>query len=185
MKWGISIPILVAVVAVVFFVITGVWSTEDQEEVSEDTVIKENAMRDGGDVGAMSSRGVSYYGNVLAENGNGVFLLDFNRSDYENALMNEDLVVLYFYASWCPICRVEFPRMQEAFRMLDAHGVVGFRVNYNDSDTDEFEKGLAREHGVAYQHTKVFIRNGEQVLKSPESWKTDRYLKEINNALAQ
>jgi len=142
-------------------------------------------MEDGGDVGAMSSAGVSYYGEVLAENGNGVYLLDFNQSDYENAIANEKLVVLYFYANWCPICKAEFPLMQKAFNELDTDKVIGFRVNYNDNQTDNDEKNLAKQFGVAYQHTKVFVKNGKQVLKAPDSWDKARYLTEINKAFTQ
>ena len=70
-----------------------------------------------------------------------------------------------------------------AFDELDLEGVVGFRVNYNDNQTDNDEKDLAREFGVAYQHTKVFVKDGERILKSPESWDKGRYLEEINSAI--
>jgi hypothetical protein len=56
-------------------------------------------------------------------------------------------------------------------------------VNFNDNQTDADEQALAREHGIAYQHTKVFIKNGQQILKSPESWAQSRYVTEITNAL--
>ena len=123
----------------------------------------------------------NFEGEVLA--GNKSFLLDFNSADYKKALQSDKLIALYFYANWCPTCKVEFPKMQEAFDELETNEVVGFRVNFNDSQTDSFEKGLAREFGVAYQHTKVFVRNGERILKSPESWEKDRYLSEIERRL--
>ena len=107
-------------------------------------------------------------------------LLDFNANDYEAALGSEKLIVLYFYANWCPICKAEFPKMQDAFNELpDGSNVVGFRINYNDNETDSYEQDIAREFGVAYQHTKVFIKNGERVLKAPDSWEKERYLSEI------
>jgi thiol-disulfide isomerase/thioredoxin len=124
---------------------------------------------------------MSFSGTVLA--GDSSPLLDFNRADYEKAIESDKLVVLYFYANWCPICRAEFPRMQSAFDSLESKDVVGFRVNYNDSETDDFEKQLASQFGVAYQHTKVFLKNGERVLKSPESWNQSRYTTEINKYL--
>lgn len=58
-------------------------------------------------------------------------------------------------------------------------------IAVNDSDTDADEVALAREHGIAYQHTKVFLKNGKQILKSPETWGRDRYLAEITQAAAQ
>ena len=81
-----------------------------------------------------------YSGKVLA--GNSSKLIDFNKSDYEKAIASDKVVILYFYASWCPICQAEFPKMQQAFDSLSTDKVVGFRVNYNDSDTDDYEKNL-------------------------------------------
>lgn len=116
-------------------------------------------------------------GTVLA--GTSSPLLDFNPADYQAALATDKLVVLYFYANWCPICREEVPRLIAAFNELTTDRVIGFRVNYNDTDTDDAERALAREHGVGYQHTKVFVRQRQRVLKSPETWTKDRYLTEI------
>lgn len=121
-------------------------------------------------------------GKVLA--GTKSFLIDFNMQDYGVALQSNKLVVLYFYATWCPICKEEIKSLYEAFHSIKNDSVVGFRVNYNDKDTDKDEEALAREYGVAYQHTKVFIKNKERILKSPEGWNTARYSTEIQNALA-
>jgi len=127
--------------------------------------------------------GISFQGEVLA--GEESPLLDFNQADYETALQTDRLVVLYFYANWCPICAAEIrDALYPAFNQLAGDRVVGFRVNYNDSDTDQSERDLAREFGIAYQHSKIFIRNGQRVLKSPEAWSKSRYLSEIEAALA-
>lgn len=122
-----------------------------------------------------------YRGTILA--GSESPLIEFNQGDYEEALQSDKLVVLYFYANWCPTCRAEFPLMQSAFNGLEGGNVIGFRVSFNDNETTATEKELAREFGVAYQHTKIFLRNGERVLKSPESWSEARYSSEIANAL--
>jgi len=111
-------------------------------------------------------------------------LLDFVKADYDTAVTSGKLIVLYFYANWCPICKAEFPHMEQAFNMLPkGTQVIGFRVNYNDSDTDTFEQNLAKQFGVAYQHTKVFVKNGEKILKAPDSWDANRYLTEIAKAM--
>ena len=124
-----------------------------------------------------------YTGTVLA--GKSAPLLDFMKADYDAAVKSDKLVILYFYANWCPICRVEFPVMQKVFNELTTDKVLGFRVNYNDDQTDNDEKNLARTFGVAYQHTKVFVKNGKQILKAPDGWDDKRYDTEINKALAQ
>ena len=141
-----------------------------------ETMMEDQTM--GGD--SMMTR---YAGQVLA--GTQALLLDFNKADYDAAFETDKLIALYFYANWCPICKAEFPKMQAAFNELTTDKVIGFRVNYNDNETDNDEKALAREFGVAYQHTKVFLKNGARVLKSPESWNQERYLTEITRFLSQ
>lgn len=123
-----------------------------------------------------------YRGAVLA--GAASPLRNFAKEDYEAARASGKLIVLYFYASWCPICKVETASaLYPAFNELSQKGVIGFRVNYNDNETDADERALAREFGVVYQHTKVFIKNGTRILKSPEGWDKARYLAEIAKAI--
>lgn len=126
---------------------------------------------------------VTYQGSVLA--GTSAKLLDFHKADYDAALATDKLIVLYFYATWCPICAAELPELYAAFNELTTDQVIGFRVNYNDSDTDDDERALAREFGVAYQHTKVFVKNAARILKAPDSWRKARYLEEIARARTQ
>ena len=120
---------------------------------------------------------VKFGGEVLA--GQNSQLINFNQADFDVAVASDKLVVLYFYANWCPICRQEFPLLQSAFNELKSDAVVGFRINYNDSETDENEKNLARKYGITYQHTKVFVKNGTQILKTLEEWDKNKYLSEI------
>ncbi len=113
-------------------------------------------------------------------------LLDFTKADYEAAIKTDKLVVLYFYANWCPICKEEVKSaLYPAFNELTTDKVIGIRINYKDSDTTPDEVELARQFGVSYQHTKVFLKNGKQVLKAPDSWNKMRYLEEINKAIGR
>lgn len=73
--------------------------------------------------------------------------------------------VLFFYANWCPTC---IPVDKEFSNNLNKipEDVKVVRVNYNDPDTDENEKTLARKYGITYQHTFVQIdENGDVVTK--------------------
>ncbi|HLC60119.1 MAG TPA: thioredoxin family protein [Candidatus Nanoarchaeia archaeon] len=124
-----------------------------------------------------SMMGASYNGKVLA--GTDSPYLEFNKVDYDNALKENKKILLYFYANWCPICRVEQSNTFAAFNELKDTNLVGFRVNYKDSETDADEEALAKEFGIAYQHTKVILKNGQRVGKFPDSWDKQRYLDEL------
>ncbi len=106
---------------------------------------------------------------------------EFTQAEYEQALGEGKTVVLYFYSNWCPTCEAEQADTEAAFAELDDPNIIGFRVNYKDSETSELEESLAREFGISYQHTKVVIKDGERVLKAPDTWTKERYLEELSD----
>lgn len=122
-----------------------------------------------------------YTGKVLA--GTASPYITFNKTDYDKALASGKVIFLDFFANWCPICREEAPSLKAGFDSLQTDKVVGFRVNYNDTETDEDEKKLASEFGITYQHTKVILKNGKEVKKTLESWDKETFLRKINSAL--
>ncbi|OGK33137.1 hypothetical protein A3E10_01040 [Candidatus Roizmanbacteria bacterium RIFCSPHIGHO2_12_FULL_37_23] len=87
--------------------------------------------------------------------------VEYSQAELEKA--SQKRRVLFFYANWCPTCRPA----DESFNENQANipeDVVVIRVNYNDSDTDQAEKDLARKYGIGYQHTFVQIDSeGNQV----------------------
>lgn len=199
---GIGTVGIIAALAVVI-IAGGAWYISTSQNTSKPSEVmeegQESAMMDAsGDEGsAQGSEGAmmdsegnmedeeammenGYMGEMLAGSSERP-LLEFDQADYEKAVANNKLIVLYFYANWCPVCKEEFPKMQAAFNDLTEGDVVGFRVNYNDDTVTAEEEALAREFGVAYQHTKVILQGDERVLKSPESWEEERYLNEITS----
>lgn len=122
-----------------------------------------------------------YSGEVLA--GNSAPYLVFNKADYDKAIASGKIVFLDFFANWCPICRAEAPEIKAGFDGLTRSDIVGFRVNYNDSDTDDDEKELAKQFGITYQHTKVILKDGREVFKSLDQWDRETFNSELSKVI--
>lgn len=124
-----------------------------------------------------------YSGKVLA--GSTSPYIAFTKADYDKALSSGKVVFLDFYANWCPICREEAPVLKEGFDGLQSDKIVGFRVNFNDTETDADEKKLASEFSVPYQHTKVILKNGKEIFRTQEAWDKETFNTEISKATAK
>ena len=73
--------------------------------------------------------------------------------------------VLYFYATWCPSCKIANEDFTANPNKIP-EDVVVIRTNYNDPDTNSQEKDLAKKYGITYQHTFVQIdSNGNEITK--------------------
>ena len=138
----IAIGILILVIAG-----GGLFVLNQQNKTSEDGVMKkeESAEKDS----SMTKEGSRY--------------IEYSKAALDNSSSKRR--VLYFYANWCPVCR---PLDKEISENTDKipEDVLILRVNYNDSDTDQEEKDLAKKYGITYQHTFVQIdANGNDITK--------------------
>src|SRR3990167_8737773 len=116
-KGNVTIWILL----VVILIGGGAYFYQQNQSQKEKTMIGEKKMK--------KSR---YSGKVLA--GKSAPYLEFNQADYDKALKEGKIVLLDFYANWCPICRAEEPNIKQGFNELTNSQVIGFRVNFNDND---------------------------------------------------
>lgn len=184
---GIFVILIIVVVLAVsggYYFANNDGAIDELPAPSTDTTIEDNTPPDeGAPAQSDDNTSTGYSGTIIA--GDTSPLIDFNKADYDMAINSDKLVVLYFFANWCPICKQETEHsLYPAFNKLDNDQVVGFRVSFNDNQTDGDEKNLAKEYGVVYQHTKVFVKNRIRILKSLEAWTEDRYLNEISKATA-
>ena len=95
------------------------------------------------------------------------------------------VVFLDFYANWCPICREESPILNSGFDGLQTDKIIGFRVNWNDSDTSADEKALASKLGISFQHTTVIMKNDKEIFRTQDAWDKETLLSEINKVISQ
>lgn len=163
----ISVFVVVAI-GLGFFIVNNNSSKKANTNKNSDVVISKSTKKAEG-----------YTGVVLA--GNASPFLEFNMSDYDKAISENKVILLDFYANWCPICRAEEPEIFKGFDNLNNDNIVGFRVNFNDSDTDNTEKDLAKEFNIPYQHTKVVIKNGKEIARYTNQWT----LEDFNQALGE
>ena len=83
--------------------------------------------------------------------------------------------VLYFYATWCPSCKIANSDFTANPGKIP-EDVIVLRVNYNDPDTDQDEKGLAKKYGITYQHTFVQVDNTGKEMSKWNGGQTDELL---------
>ena len=86
--------------------------------------------------------------------------------------------VLYFYASWCPTCKPADTDLKANMNKIP-NDVTVIRVNYNDPETDQEEKELAKKYGITYQHTFVQIDSQGNEVTKWNGGKTDELIAKI------
>lgn len=121
----------------------------------------------------------SFEGRVIA--GETSFLLDAHKDDVKTALDGEGTVIFYFYSKWCTVCKKEIrDALVPAFEEVSAKETIGFQVNWDDRDVEPFEKELAQNYGIASQHTKVIVKQGQVLGVFTLPWTKEEYRNAIN-----
>lgn len=102
--------------------------------------------------------------------------VQYSKSTLDSASSNRR--VLFFYASWCPTCRpADANFSQNTDRLPEDLTVI--RVNYNDPETDQEERDLAKKYGITYQHTFVQIDSAGNEIAKWNGGQTDELLANI------
>ncbi len=104
---------------------------------------------------------------------------DWDKAAFDKAAGEGKIILIDFAANWCPACQAEHPQLIAGLENLNDPRFVGFRVHYKDDETTPEHTELAKKYGIAYQHTKVVIKDGKMVLKSPAAWTADKVVTEL------
>jgi thiol-disulfide isomerase/thioredoxin len=119
------------------------------------------------------------HGATMAASG----FIDYNKELFDKAQNENKLVVLAFHADWCPSCVAERAAIAEGVKQLPEEKVVVFEVHYKDDKTTDEHNALIKQYQIPYQHTKVVLKDGRMVLKSPKAWTVDEFVAEIQKLL--
>jgi len=60
------------------------------------------------------------------------------------------VVLVNFWASWCPPCREEMPAIEKIYKAFDPMGLVVLAVNVTDQDSEEAAIAFAKEFGLTF-----------------------------------
>ena len=102
--------------------------------------------------------------------------VEYSKAAYDAAA--DKRRVLYFYATWCPSCKVANEDFTANPNKIP-EDVVVIRTNYNDPNTDQEEKDLAKKYGITYQHTFVQINAQGKELTKWNGGQTDELIANI------
>lgn len=105
------------------------------------------------------------------------FYNDYLKSDYDSAIKDHNVLVLYFTSNWCKECTDQDLLNVEVFSELNTPGVVGQRIHILDSESTTETAALAKKYDVVKEQSFVVVdKNGASYFKY-----TGKLSKEILN----
>jgi cytochrome c biogenesis protein CcmG, thiol:disulfide interchange protein DsbE len=105
------------------------------------------ARKQGGFAG-FAVNSVGQVGRLLPGPAPEIDLQPFSGDSFQLSEQRGRLVVVNFWASWCPPCRQEAPVLERVWRRYRDHGVVVIGVDIWDAEQDA--RGFLRELGITY-----------------------------------
>lgn len=81
-----------------------------------------------------------------------------NKNEFEQIINNNELVVIDFFATWCGPCKMLSPVIENVENLIQD-------VKFIKVDIDQFND-LASQYKIQSVPTLVFLKNGQEVMKS-------------------
>jgi len=139
---------IIAIVVVVAVLGIGAFSLSQKSSETDSMISKENTVMKDTD-GIMKKDDKMAADKLISSR-----YVEYSKATLDNASSTRR--ILFFYASWCPTCKAADASFKENESKIP-EDVTLIRVNYNDPDTDQEEKDLAKKYSITYQHTYVQI----------------------------
>jgi thioredoxin-like negative regulator of GroEL len=100
-----------------------------------------------------------------------------SNEDFASVLQNNPVVLMEFYASWCPHCKAFYPTLEAASVPLAKEGVFTAQT-----EVDTFAD-LANEYQVEGIPTLILFQNGVQIARTTGGRDEQGVLSFVQNAL--
>lgn len=88
---------------------------------------------------------------------------DYSKTDYDLALNEKSVLVLYFTSNWCKECISQDALIAELFNKLEKTGVVGLKIHILDSETTIETDLLAKKFDVTKENTLIILNKDGSV----------------------
>ena len=85
------------------------------------------------------------------------YYTDYAKEEYEKALSEKRVLVLYFTSNWCKECIEQDTLNREAFSSLLDVGAIGLKIHILDSETTTETDALAKKYGVSKEQSFVVL----------------------------
>lgn len=82
---------------------------------------------------------------------------DYSKEDYETAIKEKNILVIYFTSNWCQECIDQDAVNTQVFSEITANGVIGQRVHILDSESTTETTALAKKYDVTKEQSIVIV----------------------------
>jgi peroxiredoxin len=126
-------------------------------------------------------------------------LMDMDSTRRQLTDFKGKIVMLHFWADWCPHCRQEFPELEGAYQDLKEQGLVIVGINSGQTFDhvigiqQEFNltfpmlvdesAGVAEKYKVSGLPSSIFIDDSGNIIAREVGWVKEKKIKEIFNRL--
>ena len=100
----------------------------------------------------------------------------FNQASFNDAISNNKVVLVDFWATWCGPCRMLAPVIEQLGAQYEGKVVVG------KVDTDE-QPALAMQFGIMSIPTVIFFKDGKEVERKVGVMPAQAYTQMLDAAL--
>ncbi len=102
---------------------------------------------------------------------------NYTKEIYKEAINSGKPMVLYFHASWCPVCRKQKPLLNEILQEKRYEKFTSLIVDY-DKETE-----IKSDLKVSTQATVVIFKSGKELIRKTGVTKKDELRKTIDMGL--